>query len=235
MKNSKKSVLFYQLYSYGLYFCLTIGFVGMNSITAYCQSSGSVQSVETNYAVLTSNKENEFSTWTVDKVHSKVGFSITHLVISEVEGTFKVYDGEIKTGSDDFTDAKINFLVDVASLNTENTMRDDHLKSDDFFNAEQYPQMKFESTSFKKIAGQKYRLKGNLTIRETTKPVIFEVKHGGIAPNDGYGNTKAGFKATTTINRFDYGLKWNSLTEAGGLTVGDEVEIELKLQFALNK
>lgn len=172
--------------------------------------------------------------WNVDNAHSSVKFSVTHLIISEVEGTFKTYGGSISAAKEDFSDAQINFTVDVNSINTDNSMRDDHLKSDDFFNAKDYPKMSFVSTSFSKKSGNKYVLEGNLTIRNVTKKVKFDVTYGGTA-KDGYGNTKAGFKAQTSINRFDYGLKWNALTEAGGTTVGKEVSIILNLQFALSK
>lgn len=172
--------------------------------------------------------------WKVDGVHSSVQFEVSHLVISEVEGSFKVYSGSIADAGTDFSGAKIDFSVDVNSINTDNEMRDNHLKSDDFFNGEKFPQMKFKSTSFKKLKGNKYELIGDLTIRDVTKKVEFSVTHGGIA-TDGYGNTKAGFKASATINRFDYGLKWNGLTEAGGITVGEEVELDLKLQFVAQK
>lgn len=172
--------------------------------------------------------------WKVDNVHSSVRFSVSHLVISEVEGIFKVYDGSISNTKDDFSDAKIDFNIDVASINTENSMRDNHLKADDFFNAEKFPKMTFKSISFKKKAGNMYELIGDLTIRDVTKKAVFSVKYGG-AQKDGYGNTKAGFKVTGSINRFDYGLKWNALTEAGGATVGKEVELVGNLEFALAK
>jgi polyisoprenoid-binding protein YceI len=172
--------------------------------------------------------------WTVDPVHSNVKFTVSHLVISEVEGSFKKFDGTLLTAKPDLSDAAINFSVDVNSVNTENDMRDKHLKSDDFFNADQYPNMTFKSTSFKKTGGNKYALYGNLTIRNVTKPVKFDVVYGGVA-KDGYGNTKAGFKATTTINRFDYNLKWNGLTSAGDATVGKDVTIDLKLELAQAK
>jgi len=172
--------------------------------------------------------------WKVDNVHSSVRFSVSHLVISEVEGIFKVYDGSISNTKDDFSDAKIDFNIDVASINTENSMRDNHLKSDDFFNAEKFPKMTFKSTSFKKKAGNMYELTGDLTIRDVTKKAVFSVKYGG-TQKDGYGNTKAGFKVTGSINRFDYGLKWNALTEAGGATVGKDVELVGNLEFALAK
>jgi polyisoprenoid-binding protein YceI len=172
--------------------------------------------------------------WTVDAVHSSVKFTVTHLVISEVEGSFKKFDGSITAAKPDFTDASINFTVDVNSISTDNEMRDKHLKSDDFFNAEKFPAMTFKSTGFKKLTANKYALSGNLTIRDVTKPVVFNVVYGGTV-KDGYGNTKAGFKATAAINRFDYNLKWNALTEAGGATVGKDINMEIRLEFAQAK
>jgi polyisoprenoid-binding protein YceI len=169
--------------------------------------------------------------WQVDKVHSTVKFSVQHLVISEVEGSFRSFDGTIVSKNDDFTGADIDFSVDVNSINTDNEMRDNHLKDDDFFNVAKYPKMTFKSKSFKKISGNKYELVGDLTIRDVTKTVKFDVTYGGTV-KDPYGNIKAGFKASTVINRFDYGLKWNALTEAGGAVVGNEVNVTLKLQFA---
>lgn len=169
--------------------------------------------------------------WTLDKSHSNVRFTVTHLVISEVEGTFRSFDGNIVSGKDDFSDAVINFAVDINSIDTDNEKRDGHLKSDDFFNAAKYPEMTFKSKSFKKISDNKYKLSGDLTIRNITKPVIFDVVYGG-STEDGYGNIKAGFKASTEINRFDYDLKWNALTEAGGAVVGKNVTIDLRLQYA---
>jgi polyisoprenoid-binding protein YceI len=168
--------------------------------------------------------------WIVDAVHSNVKFNVTHLVISEVEGSFKVFNGTIISAKPDFTGASIDFTIDVNSINTDNDMRDKHLKSDDFFNAEKFPKMTFKSTSFKKITANKYLLTGTLTIRDITKPIKADVTFGGTA-KDGYGNLKAGFKATTKINRFDYNLKWNSMTEAGGAIVGPEVNIILNLEF----
>lgn len=172
--------------------------------------------------------------WSVDNTHSNVKFTVTHLLISEVEGYFKSFTGTLQSLKPDFTDAKIDFSVDIASINTDNDMRDKHLKSDDFFNAEKFPKMTFKSLLFKKISDKKYELTGDLTIRDVTKRVKFDVTYGGTV-KDGYGNTKAGFKATATINRFDYNLKWNSVTEAGGVVVGPEVEILLNLEFGLQK
>ncbi|RYE16770.1 MAG: YceI family protein, partial [Sphingobacteriaceae bacterium] len=153
---------------------------------------------------------------------------------SEVEGNFKKFNGTLTNTKPDFTDAAVDFTIDINSVDTDSEMRDKHLKGDDFFNAEKYPNMVFKSTSMKKLAGNKYALMGNLTIRNVTKPVKFDVTYGGTA-KDGYGNTKAGFKASTVINRFDYGLKWNTATEAGGATVGKDVTIDMKLEFAQAK
>lgn len=173
----------------------------------------------------------EAGKWTVDKSHSNVKFTITHLVVSEVEGSFKLFDGSMQNTKEDLSDAKIDFSVDVASIDTDNQRRDTHLKSDDFFNAEKFPAMKFTSTSMKPAGENKYKLAGNLTIRDVTKPVEFDVTYGGSA--NAMGTTKLGFKAQTTINRFDYNLKWDKATEGGGLVVSEDVDIALNIQ--LNK
>ena len=172
--------------------------------------------------------------WTIDLAHSSVKFTVTHLVISEVEGQFNTYSGTVTSTNPDFTDANVDFTIDVNSINTDNGMRDKHLKSPDFFNAEKFPQITFKSTSFKKIKDNNYELTGDLTLHGTTKKVKFDVTYGGTA-DDGYGNIKAGFKATTTINRFDYGLQWNKLTEAGGATVGKDVNIIVRVELAKSK
>jgi polyisoprenoid-binding protein YceI len=172
--------------------------------------------------------------WALDNSHTNVKFTVTHLVISEVDGHFKTFTGSMTAAKPDFTDAQIDFSVDIASINTDNEQRDNHLKSDDFFNAEKYPKMTFKSTSMKKLSGNRYELTGNLTIRDVTKKVTFAVTYGGTT-KDPWGNTKAGFKATTTINRLEYGLKWNTLTEAGGAVVGPDVTININVEFAKEK
>lgn len=168
--------------------------------------------------------------WKADVAHSTVKFSVPHMMISETEGSFKVYDAEVSNTKDDFTDAKINFNIDVNSINTENEMRDNHLKADDFFNAAKYPKITFKGTSLKKVSGNNYVLEGDLTIRDVTKKVKLDVVYGGTL-KDPYGNTKAGFKVTGVINRFDYGLKFNALTETGGAMVGKDVTITVKLEL----
>ncbi len=167
--------------------------------------------------------------WALDKAHSNVRFSVAHLVVSDVDGSFKSFDGSMTNAKPDFTDAAISFTADVASINTDNENRDKHLQSDDFFNAAKFPQIKFASKSFESLGGNKYKLTGDLTIRDITKPVVFDVTYGGTVT--AMGGTHAGFKAKSSINRFDYNLKWSAATEAGGLVVGKDVEITLNIDF----
>jgi len=169
------------------------------------------------------------TTWKLDPAHTQIRFSVTHMVISEVTGDFKKFDGEVKSNGTDFSNAQISFTADVSSINTENEKRDGHLKSDDFFNAEKYPQIKFVGKSMKKVGKNKYKLTGDFTIRDITKKVTFDVTYSGTA--SAFGQEKAGFKLTGKINRFDYNLKWNSLMEAGGAVVGKEVEIICNVQL----
>jgi polyisoprenoid-binding protein YceI len=168
--------------------------------------------------------------WTVDKAHSKVQFSVTHLVISEVNGSFKSFDGDIEASKSDFSDAKINFTVNVASINTDNDARDKHLKSDDFFNAEKFPLITFKGKSLKKIDDKNYKLTGDFTIRDVTKEITLDVVYNGTV-KDPWGNIKAGFKILGEVNRFDYNLKWNALMEAGGAVAGKMVKLVIDLEL----
>ena len=171
------------------------------------------------------------SGWKLDKNHSSIAFSVKHLVISTVTGNFKDFDITLTTAKDDFTDAAVQTTIKTASINTDNTARDNHLKSDDFFNAEKYPEINFKSTSFEKLSETKYKITGDLTIRDVTKNVTFDVVLNGTLKTT-HGVLSA-WKATTTINRFDYNLKWNKTIETGGLIVGQDVIITLNLE--LNK
>jgi len=137
----------------------------------------------------------------------------------------------VETSNDDFTDADINFSLDVNSIDTNQEQRDGHLKGADFFDTEKYPKITFKSTSFKKAGDDEYELTGNLTIKDVTKPVKLNVEHGGQA-TDFYGNTKAGFEITGKINRKEFGLTWNGVTEAGAIVVGDEIKLNINLQLA---
>lgn len=176
------------------------------------------------------------STWKVDAVHSNVRFTVSHLVVSEVEGSFKKFDGTCvnPNAGDDFSKASIDFTIDVASINTDNEMRDNHLKGDDFFSADKFPQMRFKSKSMTKTGDKTYKLVGDMTIRDVTKPVELTVTYGGTA-KDPYGNTKAGFKVQGTINRVAYGLKWNPMMEAGGSVVGEDVSFRANLEMTKQK
>ena len=168
--------------------------------------------------------------WVLDPMHSEVQFKVKHLVISTVTGQFKSFEGQMETTSDDFTGAEIDFSLDVASIDTNQEQRDGHLKSPEFFDAEQFPKITFKSTSFTK-KGDDYELKGDLTIKGTTKPVTLAVEHGGSAA-DFYGNTKAGFEITGKINRKEFGLTWDGVTEAGSIVLGEEIKININVQFA---
>jgi polyisoprenoid-binding protein YceI len=167
------------------------------------------------------------STWTVDKSHSKIGFSVTHMVVSETEGQFKAFDITLTSPTEDFNGAAVEFTAQVESIDTENEKRDGHLKSEDFFNAAAYPQIKFKGNLEK--VGSKYQLKGDLTIKATTKPVVFDVAYGGNVK--AFGGERAGFKVTGAIKRFDYGLTWDKTIESGSLIVGDEVQIICKIEL----
>ena len=170
------------------------------------------------------------STWSFDKVHSNISFNVEHLVISEVTGKFGSFEGGVVSSNDDFTGSTVNFVIEVNSIDTDNERRDNHLKSDDFFNAEKYPNITFKGKSLKHVNGNKYKLKGDLTIRDVTKSVVLEVKYGGTI-TDNRGNVKAGFKITGMINRFHYQLNWDAAMEAGGLVVGKDVEIVCNIEL----
>jgi len=171
------------------------------------------------------------ATWKIDPAHSQIQFKVKHLVISTVTGSFGSYDATLEGEKEDFSDARITFTADAASINTGVEQRDQHLQSDDFFNAEKYPQLRFVSKEIRKTGGNTYKLIGDLTIRDVTRTVELDVEYGGTMV-DFYGNTKAGFEVTGKINRQDYGLKWSAVTEAGGVVVSDEVKLVLSVQMA---
>ncbi|MEQ8413381.1 MAG: YceI family protein [Imperialibacter sp.] len=169
--------------------------------------------------------------WNLDTMHSELQFKVKHLVISTVTGSFKNFNVEVATEGDDFTTAQIKLTADVSTIDTGNEQRDGHLKSDDFFNAEKFPALTFESTGIKKVDEESFILSGNLTIRDITKPVDLNVVLGGIAV-DPYGNTKAGFEVEGKVNRKEFDLKWNGVTEAGSVVVADVVKILGNIQVA---
>ena len=170
------------------------------------------------------------STWQVDLTHSEVQFKIKHLMINTVTGEFTSYRVSMTTQAEDLSDAKITFEADINSITTKNDMRDGHLKSADFFHAEAFPTMSFVSSSFTPKGDGHYELIGDLTIRDVTKTVKLAVEYGGTMV-DFYGNTKAGFEITGQINRKDFGLAWDAVTEAGGIVVSDTVKLVMNLQL----
>ena len=168
--------------------------------------------------------------WVLDPAHTEVTFKIRHLMIANVTGSFTRFNSEAETSGDDFSNAKVTFTAETASVTTDNEQRDAHLKSDDFFNAEKYPEIRFESTGLKKKNDDEYELEGKLTIRDVTKIIKLNVEAGGVVV-DGYGQTKAGFSVTGKINRKDFGLNWNAITEAGGIVVSDEAKMIVEVQY----
>lgn len=169
--------------------------------------------------------------WALDPMHSEVQFKVKHLVISTVSGFFKSFEGSLTTENEDFSDSKIDFSLNINSIDTNQSQRDDHLKSADFFDAEKYPKISFKSTSFKKSGDDEYTLAGNLTIKDVTKPITLAVEFGG-STADFYGNTKAGFEITGKINRKEFGLTWDGITEAGSIVLGEDIKLIINVQFA---
>ncbi len=177
--------------------------------------------------------------WKVDASHSKLGFSVTHMMVSETEGKFKIYEGTVNSKTEmDFTDAKIDFSADVNSINTEDEKRDGHLKSPDFFDVAKYPKITFKSTSMKpnaKLGKTAYTLTGDLTMHGVTKSVSFIAIGAAKTVKDPYGNIKNGFKVTGTINRKDFGLGWNAALESGGVAVSEDVKVDLNIELNKDK
>lgn len=172
--------------------------------------------------------------WTVDPMHSEVQFKVRHLMITNVTGSFQHFEGEIETEEDDFTKGKVVFTIKTNSVDTANDQRDEHLRSADFFNSSEFPEIKFEGGSLESAGSDAYDLKGNLTIKGNTKPVTLKVEYGGIA-DDFYGNTKAGFSVSGKISRKEFGLTWDAVTETGSIVVSDDVKLSAEVQFVKNK
>lgn len=166
--------------------------------------------------------------WKIDKSHSDIRFTVTHMTISELDGEFTDFEGKVVSAGDDFNNSTVEFTAKTASISTDSEGRDKHLKGDDFFSVEKYPEIKFLGKLIKK--GKKYSLMGNFTMRDVTKPVTFDVKYNGQVPTKR--GRKAGFILTGAINRFDYGVKWDSKLEDGkGLVVGNEVMLTCHIEL----
>ena len=168
--------------------------------------------------------------WTIDPAHSEIKFKVKHLVISTVTGRFDRFSATIQANRPDFSDARIQFEADVNSISTNNEQRDGHLKSPDFFDAESYPEIKFASTSITRKEEGEYALAGNMTIRGTSRPVSLKVVYNGTVK--GFDGDVAAFEITGTLNRQEFGLRWNQDLDAGGVVVGDKVSIYLSIEVA---
>ena len=169
-------------------------------------------------------KTQEKVKWTIDPAHSKIGFKVKHLMITNVMGNFKEFEGQVTTMGNDFSTAVISLSLNSASIDTEMADRDSHLKSADFFDIGNYPKITFDAGSLKDLGDDMYELSGNLVIKGVTNKITLSVEYGGLM-TDPWGNVKAGFSITGKMNRKDWGLNWNTALEAGGVLVGEEVKI----------
>lgn len=168
--------------------------------------------------------------WTLDQGHSSINFTVDHLVISETVGRFENYELTVAADKPDFTDAKFSALIQTKSINTNDSKRDEHLKAKDFFNVEKNPHILFEGSKFEKVKGNNYKVRGKLTLNGVTKDVVWDAKFNGIV-KDPWGGTRAGLKVSTTLDRYDYGLKYNSLLESGGVAIGQDVRITANFEL----
>ncbi len=169
------------------------------------------------------------NTWNIDTTHSAIGFAVRHMVVSKTRGHFGKYTGKVQLG-EDLSRSSVEVTIDAASIDTGTPERDAHLRSADFFDVERFPALTFASRRIEKLDEERYRMTGDLTIRDVTREVTVEVEYGG-QRKDPWGNVRAGFAARTAVDRKDFGLHWNQVLEAGGLLVGDRVEIEIELEL----
>ncbi|MBL4744824.1 MAG: YceI family protein [Flavobacteriaceae bacterium] len=181
-------------------------------------------------AIFSTVLTNAQDTWAFDASHSTVGFSISHMVISEIDGNFNKFEGSLSSSKDDLSDASINFTIDVASIDTADKKRDAHLLAADFFDVVNHPEISFKSTSISKKNDADYTLIGQLTMHGFTKEIKLSMQYGGTI-KDPWGNIKAGIKITGKLNRTAYGLTYNSVMEAGGLMIGEDIEILCKMEL----
>jgi polyisoprenoid-binding protein YceI len=168
--------------------------------------------------------------WALDASHSEITFKIKHLMISTVTGHFDKFDASVETEGTDFSTAKISFSADVNSINTKNEQRDGHLKSAEFFDAENHPQITFTGKSLQKVSDDEFKLTGDLNLRGVSKEITLDVEFGGFM-TDPWGGERAGFEVSGRINRKDFGLQWHAVTETGGIVVSDEVRLHAAVEF----
>ncbi len=170
--------------------------------------------------------------WILDPTHSEVGFKVRHMMISNVSGIFQDASATVLANESDFTDAEISFSANIASIDTGNAQRDEHLASPEFFDAASFPSLSFVSQGLNKNEGGDYTLSGVMTIRGIERPISLKAEYAGTVV-DPYGQTKAGFEINGKISRSEFGLTWNAVTEAGGVVVSDEVKLNLSIQVVL--
>lgn len=168
--------------------------------------------------------------WSIDEVHTHISFAVKHMMVTTVRGQFKKYRGTVNLDPTDFTRSSIEGEIDVASIDTGNSQRDDHLRTGDFFDAPSHPTIKFKSTRIEARADQEYVVHGDITIRGVTRPIALEVEFLGTSKNP-RGKTVAGLSAHASVNRKDFGVNYNALLEAGGVAVSEKVKIEIDAEF----
>jgi polyisoprenoid-binding protein YceI len=175
------------------------------------------------------------TTWAIDSAHSNVEFSVKHMMISTVKGMFQHVEGTAQWDGKHFDTAKVEARIDSSAVTTFNEMRDNHLRTNDFFNAEQWPDMTFTSTRIESKGDENFKIHGDLTIRDVTKPVVLDADFEGLMEKDAFGKRRAAFTATTEINRREFGVNWNGTIEAGGVVVGDKVKVTLNIAAVANE
>jgi polyisoprenoid-binding protein YceI len=174
---------------------------------------------------------NNAITWVIDPLHSEVLFKVKHLVITTVTGRFNKFEGTIIAEGSDFSNAKVTFTIDVKSIDTNQAQRDAHLQNSDFFSADLYPAITFQSTAFQKINEGEYKMIGDMTMKGITKSIEFKVEYNG-AEDNGHGILKHGFEVTGVVNRKEFGITWNKLTETGGLGLSEDIKLVANIQIA---
>jgi polyisoprenoid-binding protein YceI len=171
----------------------------------------------------------EATTWNLDTAHSAISFSVRHMVFAKVRGRFATWSGAASLDTQDLTRSSVEVEIDSSSIDTGVGDRDKHLRSADFFDVQRFPTLRFASKQVEHVSGERYRIHGELTIRDVTRPIVLEAEYGGQA-KDPWGNQRVAFTATASVNRSEFGLKWNQALEAGGVLVGERIDIELEVQ-----
>ena len=167
--------------------------------------------------------------WKIDTTHSAITFSVRHMVVAKVRGRFGNWTSELQLNPSDLAQSRVSVEIDAKSIDTGVADRDNHLRSADFFDVEAFPTLRFTSTKVEKAGDDRYRVHGDITIRDVTKAIVLDAEYGGQG-KDPWGNQRAAFSASTSLSRGEFGLKWNQALEAGGVLVGDKIEIEVEVQ-----